>query len=72
MKTIKLSEWFIYATENFKIVQEDNTAAVFDMDKNFVMLMSINEKGNIVIEKCSQAVRCEINHSDKQIFIELW
>lgn len=71
MKLLKLSRWTICVESSYKTVQQDNTMVVLDNKKNFVALISIDEKSDMIIEKCSTRCQCEVNYEHKKVLLEV-
>ena len=71
MKTVKLEQWNICIDDNHKTIKEDNKLAIFFEDNQFIILLTVNKKENIIMERCSTPCRCVIDHNHKKIVIEL-
>lgn len=67
MKETKLGEWTISVNSFCITVQEKNILAVFEEDKHFVILFSIDQEKNLSIERCSTSCKCVIDHTNKRV-----
>ncbi len=44
---------------------------VLDQQRNFVVLFSVDEDHNIIVEKCCMGCQCEIDHKYRRILLEV-
>ncbi|ONI45799.1 hypothetical protein AN642_01220 [Epulopiscium sp. SCG-B10WGA-EpuloA2] len=51
MKSIELGKWVINFNKDYRVVKDDNTLIAIDNEREVVSVLSINDSGNICIEK---------------------
>ncbi|NDO46251.1 hypothetical protein [Clostridium sp. MD294] len=71
MNVLKLSKWTICVEKQYRTVQQGNIMIVLDQQRNFVVLFSVDEDHNIIIEKCCTGCQCEIDHKYRRILLEV-
>ena len=59
--------WTLEFSKEYRIVQDSKTAVVLDDDRTALVLISLNDKGNICIERTYYAMICEIDAAAHKI-----
>lgn len=72
MKRINLDDWTICTKDDSFIIQDTDKAALFDNEKNLILILTITKDKSLQIEKCAHLVHCEVDFLTQSIDIDFF